>query len=68
MKNKLNAVNKFHKTFKIGEAPNKPTLIDYKDYQLRHDLMKEENKEHYEACLDGDIVEIADALGDQLYI
>ncbi len=68
MKNKLNAVNKFHKTFKIGEAPNKPTLIDYKDYQLRHDLMKEENKEYYEACLDGDIVEIADALGDQLYI
>jgi predicted HAD superfamily Cof-like phosphohydrolase len=68
MKNKIDAVNEFHKTFKIGEAPNKPTIIDYKDYQLRHDLMKEENEEYYEACLDGDMVEIADALGDQLYI
>lgn len=30
--------------------------------------MEEENTEYLEACKKGDIVEIADALGDQLYI
>ncbi|NBY40629.1 MAG: hypothetical protein EBQ66_06975 [Flavobacteriia bacterium] len=30
--------------------------------------MKEENEEYLEAAEKGDIVEIADALGDQLYI
>jgi predicted HAD superfamily Cof-like phosphohydrolase len=30
--------------------------------------MKEENEEYLEAALKGDIVEVADALGDQLYI
>jgi predicted HAD superfamily Cof-like phosphohydrolase len=30
--------------------------------------MKEENEEYLEAALNNDIVEIADALGDQLYI
>ena len=32
------------------------------------DLLKEENEEYLEAALNGDMVEIADALGDQLYI
>ena len=30
--------------------------------------MKEENEEYLEAAKNGDMVEIADALGDQLYI
>ena len=30
--------------------------------------MKEENDEYLEACENDDLVEIADALGDQLYI
>lgn len=30
--------------------------------------MKEENEEYLEAALNGDLVEVADALGDQLYI
>ena len=30
--------------------------------------MAEENEEYLEAALNGDIVEVADALGDQLYI
>lgn len=68
MREKLNAVNEFHKTFEIGEAADKPVLLNKEEYYLRYSLMKEENKEYLEACLDGDIVEIADALGDQLYI
>jgi predicted HAD superfamily Cof-like phosphohydrolase len=30
--------------------------------------MQEENEEYLEACKNGDLVEIADALGDMLYI
>ena len=30
--------------------------------------MKEENEEYKKACKDGDLVEIADALGDMMYI
>ena len=35
---------------------------------LRYNLIKEENEEYLDACKNNDIVEIADALGDQLYI
>ena len=35
---------------------------------MRFNLMKEENEEYLEAAKNNDIVEIADALGDQLYI
>ena len=30
--------------------------------------MREENEEYLEAAKDGDMIEVADALGDQLYI
>jgi predicted HAD superfamily Cof-like phosphohydrolase len=64
---KIMDVHHFHETFKIGNA-NEPTLIDEKDYTLRYNLIKEENDEYLEACQNGDLVEIADAIGDQLYI
>ncbi len=64
---KIMDVHHFHETFKIGNA-NEPTLIDEKDYILRYNLIKEENDEYLEACQNGDLVEIADAIGDQLYI
>lgn len=64
---KIMHVHHFHETFKIGNA-DMPTLIDEKDYLLRYNLLKEENEEYLEACQKGDLVEIADALGDQLYI
>ena len=38
------------------------------EVELRFNLMKEENEEYLEAAKNGDIVEVADALGDQLYI
>jgi len=64
---KIMAVHHFHETFKIGNA-NAPTLIDERDYTLRYNLIKEENDEYLDACKKGDLVEIADALGDKLYI
>jgi predicted HAD superfamily Cof-like phosphohydrolase len=38
------------------------------EIELRHRLMQEENDEYLDAAKKGDIVEVADALGDQLYI
>jgi predicted HAD superfamily Cof-like phosphohydrolase len=64
---KIKSVEEFHNVFKIGNADTLK-LIDEKEYTLRHNLIKEENDEYLEACKNGDIVEIADALGDQLYI
>ena len=67
MKKQIEAVELFHKTFgaPIGE---KPKLINKERGKLRWDLMTEENQEYWEAVYDDDIVEIADALGDMLYI
>jgi len=64
---KIMHVHHFHETFQIGNA-DAVTLINKRDYTLRYNLIKEENEEYLDACEKGDIVEIADALGDQLYI
>lgn len=64
---KIKSVEEFHDIFKIGNS-SEMKLIDEKDYTLRYNLIKEENDEYLEACKNGDIIEIADALGDQLYI
>jgi predicted HAD superfamily Cof-like phosphohydrolase len=63
----INSVKKFHETFGVPVATS-PTLIPTEDSNLRYALMEEENNEYLAACNEGDIVEIADALGDQLYI
>lgn len=61
-------VEKFHDSFGI-ENNYKPTSdLTEKDYILRYKLMREENEEYLEAAQNNDLVEIADALGDQLYI
>ena len=64
---KIKSVEEFHDVFQIGNAKS-ITLISERDYTLRYNLIKEENEEYLEACKNGDIHEIADALGDQLYI
>ena len=64
----IHAVAEFHDAFGI-ENFNKPNAnLSPEQVQLRFDLMREENEEYLEAALKQDIVEIADALGDQLYI
>jgi predicted HAD superfamily Cof-like phosphohydrolase len=64
---KINSVKEFHEVFRIGNN-EAPCLVSESDYALRHRLMSEEVEEYLEACKKGDLVEIADALGDQLYI
>ena len=64
----ISAVEKFHTAFKIGNNYSPTVDLPTADFDLRHRLMSEENEEYLEAALEGDIVEIADALGDMLYI
>ncbi|MFT4601649.1 MAG: putative HAD superfamily Cof-like phosphohydrolase [Arenicella sp.] len=61
-------VEKFHDSFKIGNNYKPTTELTEGDINLRYKLMAEENDEYLEAAKDGDLIEIADALGDQLYI
>jgi len=68
VKEVIDCVREFHDAFKIGNEKAPKAEISEKDYILRYNLMKEENEEYLEAAKDGDLVEIADALGDQLYI
>jgi predicted HAD superfamily Cof-like phosphohydrolase len=64
----ISHVETFHDAFGIGNN-HKPTVkIEAKDIQLRFDLMKEENEEYLEAAENGDLIEVADALGDMMYI
>lgn len=68
MKNKIAAVHEFHSAFKLG-IKNTPTAnIGADRNMLRFNLMKEENEEYLEAAENNDLVEVADALGDMLYI
>ena len=60
-------VKDFQQTF--DQVVNrKLTLVDLELANLRFELMKEENEEYMQAVIDKDVVEVADALGDQLYI
>lgn len=65
---KINSVKKFHEVFGIGNEEKPVANIDLADIKLRHRLLEEENSEYLEAAENGDLVEVADALGDILYI
>tara|TARA_B100000609_G_scaffold191644_1_gene180665 strand:+ start:411 stop:800 length:390 start_codon:yes stop_codon:yes gene_type:complete len=68
IKKELDSVKLFHKKFNIDYL-NEPTAnIPEEIKQLRFKLMEEENLEYLKATRENDLVEIADALGDMLYI
>ena len=68
IKETIEKVENFHDAFGIENAYEPKARISDSDLALRHRLMAEENEEYLEAAQNGDIIEIADALGDQLYI
>ena len=68
MKNKLKAVEIFHNAFGITNRETPIAFTNKKEIKLRFDLMTEENEEYLEAAKKNDLVEVADALGDMLYI
>ncbi|MES2799001.1 MAG: nucleoside triphosphate pyrophosphohydrolase family protein [Bacteroidota bacterium] len=61
-------VEKFHDSFGIQNNYQPTVEFTPQEIELRFNLMKEENEEYLEAAKNNDIVEVADALGDQLYI
>ena len=68
MQKQLNDVKEFHKTFKVGFNEKPTASLGENKNLLRYNLMKEENEEYLQAVQDNDLTEIADALGDMLYI
>ena len=68
MKDKILAVKEFHKAFKLDYLEQPKANIGFEKNKLRFNLMREENEEYLEAANNNDIIEVADALGDMLYI
>lgn len=68
MKNQLDSVRQFHSSFGLGISEVPKASLGEAVNLLRYNLMKEENEEYLEAVQNNDLVEVADALGDMLYI
>jgi predicted HAD superfamily Cof-like phosphohydrolase len=68
MKKTLAYVSEFHQKFQVPQNELPTANLPESTIQLRHKLMAEENDEYLEAAKEGNLTEIADALGDQLYI
>ncbi|ASV29142.1 pyrophosphohydrolase domain-containing protein [Maribacter cobaltidurans] len=68
MKSKIKAVQLFHESFGLGVSKEMRADLGKAKNHLRFNLMDEENKEYLEAASNNDIIEVADALGDMLYI
>lgn len=68
MKKQISHVYEFHEAFGIANESVPNVEIDERIYHLRHRLMAEENDEYLQAAKAGNLVEVADALGDMLYI
>ena len=68
MKHQLEAVKIFHEIYKLNYKESPTTDIGTDKINLRFNLMAEENEEYLEAAKNNDLIEVADALGDMLYI
>ena len=68
MQDKIEAVKAFHTAFKIGHRETPKADLGLDKNLLRYELMREENEEYLEAAKNNDLVEVAEALGDMLYI
>lgn len=68
MKKQIESVKKFHNTYKLGYSETPIANLGNSKNKLRFSLMSEENEEYLEAANNDDVIEVADALGDMLYI
>ena len=67
MQQQLKDLEKFQKAFN-STYNETPTLLSEEDWKLRYKLSLEELEEYKEACEQGDIVEIFDAILDRLFL
>ena len=68
IKKEIDSVKLFHKKFNINYLNVPKANIPLETKELRFKLMEEENLEYLKATKENNLVEIADALGDMLYI
>ena len=68
MKDLFDKVGEFNQAFGISENQQINCHIPDKNKLLYHELMREELQEYYDAVIDGDKIEVADSLADQLYV
>jgi len=68
MKKTLEQVKIFHKAFGLDIAETQKADLGLDKNMLRYKLMQEENEGYLKAASQGDFVEVADALGDMIYI
>lgn len=68
MQKQIDSVKEFHTAFEIGHKEIPTANLGESKHILRYNLMKEENEEYLEAVQNNDLIEIADALGDMMYI
>lgn len=68
MKKRIKAVRQFHEAFGLGVKEEPTADLGTSKNLLRYNLMKEENEEYLNAANNNDLIEVADALGDMLYI
>jgi predicted HAD superfamily Cof-like phosphohydrolase len=64
----IDKVREFHEVFGLDFHSHPKTDVGNRVIELRHRLMAEENDEYLEAAKAGDLTQVADALGDKLYI
>ena len=68
MKNELDKVLQFHRTFRCYSNPRPVASIPENERVVRVRLMQEELDEYTQAAEAGDLVGVADALSDLLYV
>jgi predicted HAD superfamily Cof-like phosphohydrolase len=68
LKEAIAHVRAFHDSFGIKNNDHPTVDLSLDDILLRYELIREENEEYLEAAREGNLVEVADALGDILYI
>ncbi len=68
MKKQISSVTAFHAAFGLGYNDTPQADLGESKNKLRFNLMKEENEEYLEAAQNNDMMEVADALGDMMYI
>jgi predicted HAD superfamily Cof-like phosphohydrolase len=68
MKKIFEQVKEFNEAFKIPEQKEPSDRIPDEDRFLYYKLSKEENDEYFDAVAERNLIEVADALTDELYI